>query len=99
MIRKCVKRHPILRPDSCAICRGFVPQTPNFRHEPPRRELLTLLPCVHLGEPTGETRECKTCGGSVKLKLLTCEIHGLCTVARRVDGVACCNGCKDHTPR
>lgn len=59
-------------------------------------------PCRHLGADTGERRECLACGtnrdgtkAKVRIKLLVCEIHGSCTVARNV-GVACCGNCKDY---
>jgi hypothetical protein len=49
-------------------------------------------PCAYLGDPTGEVRECGTCSGRVRLKVRACKIHGACTEARKVDGLACCRG-------
>ena len=54
-------------------------------------------PCANLGDPTGETRECRTCGGHVRIKLRACTVHGACTEAKAVEGVACCQGCPDRT--
>ncbi len=52
-------------------------------------------PCVHLGPPTGEFRDCPTCSGNVRLKVMGCGVHTTTTVGRKVDGVACCVGCPD----
>lgn len=54
--------------------------------------------CSHLGQPTGAKELCNTCTGRVELKVFACAVHGTCTVARRVPGQACCNGCKDYLP-
>lgn len=53
-------------------------------------------PCVHLGKPTGEVRECAACGGNVRLKVMGCKIHGQCTVGRPVSGLAYCGACPDR---
>lgn len=53
-------------------------------------------PCRNLGLSTGETVECKECKGTVRLKLMTCDIHGICTVRKKLEGVASCEGCKDY---
>ncbi len=52
-------------------------------------------PCVHLGPPTGQFRDCPTCSGNVRLKVMGCGVHTTCTVGRKVDGVACCVGCTE----
>lgn len=58
-----------------------------------------FAPCVHGGtEPTGETRACKSCNGSVELKLLKCHIHGTCTPVTAIPGTACCAICRERTP-
>ncbi|MCI0459761.1 MAG: hypothetical protein L0Z62_22655 [Gemmataceae bacterium] len=51
--------------------------------------------CVHLGAETGETGECVSCWGRVKLKVFGCVVHGTCTTGKQVEGVACCRGCPD----
>jgi hypothetical protein len=55
--------------------------------------------CVHLGTDTCTTVACSTCPKVVELKVFTCAIHGECTIAREVLGVACCNGCLDYERR
>lgn len=58
------------------------------------------LSCIHRGELTGETRPCKTCGGrQVTEPLLACAVHGVCTEARLVAGVACCRICEERAVR
>lgn len=61
-----------------------------------RKAAKTRPACAHLGEPTGETVECKTCGGRVQLKLLECSVHGTCTAGKKVEGIACCRDCTDY---
>lgn len=53
-------------------------------------------PCSLLGEATGETVECPTCKGSVKLKLFACECHGRCTLEKSLESVTCCRSCVDY---
>ncbi len=52
-------------------------------------------PCKFLGPPTGQFRDCPTCSGNVRLKVMGCGVHTTCTVGRKVDGVACCVGCTE----
>jgi hypothetical protein len=52
--------------------------------------------CPLRGEPTGETVTCRTCAGRVELKLFACSVHGTCTVGKKAEGVACCEGCPDR---
>lgn len=52
--------------------------------------------CPYFGEPTGESIDCPTCSARVSLKVFACEVHGKCTPGRKVNGVACCRGCKDR---
>lgn len=49
-------------------------------------------PCKRLGTPTGETVECPSCRGLVRVKLYACETYGTCTLGKVVKGVACCAG-------
>jgi hypothetical protein len=51
------------------------------------------LPCIHLGEVTGERRLCPTCMGHVEVKLYECAIFGRCTRGKPLEGVACCANC------
>ena len=89
MARKCLDKHPTPVPDSCSICRQFTPGHRNGKRDQPANK----APCSHLGEPTGEVRECKTCSGKVTLKVLACDVRGKCTVAKPIDGIACCKTC------
>lgn len=74
----------------CKVC-------PEKTSGPPRKTVAADVPCVHLGDPTGEKVECKTCAGRVKLKVYSCEVHGTCTIKTRHDGASgCCAGCKEY---
>lgn len=101
MLRVCVDRHPGPVPEECPICAAFVPRshrghsTAQAARRPKKTSRLDD-PCPYLGQPTGEERACKTCAGSVSLKVLACSLHTRCTVAKPVDGVACCEKCDDH---
>ena len=57
---------------------------------------ITRPPCVHLGEPTGESVSCATCSGHVVIKLFACGVHGSCTTGKRVVGTASCVGCAEY---
>jgi hypothetical protein len=50
--------------------------------------------CIHRGDQTG-ARECESCNGRVKIKTFSCDLHGECTLAKPLDGLACCGSCKD----
>jgi hypothetical protein len=51
-------------------------------------------PCIHLGEPTGDKRECVTCNGKVMIKLRKCAVHKVCTTHKPI-GWQCCASCLD----
>lgn len=53
-------------------------------------------PCIYLGVETGELRQCKSCGGNVSLKVLSCKVYGKCTVAKQQDDLACCKSCNSY---
>jgi hypothetical protein len=54
------------------------------------------LPCVHRGDPTGETQPCPTCTGTVMVPLLACKLKGTCTTSLLVPGVQCCRICTER---
>ena len=53
------------------------------------------LDCIHRGPQVGE-RQCPSCSGKVQLKVFACDIHKQTTIARQVDGLACCATCDDY---
>ena len=67
------------------------------------------LPCVHLGNETGERVVCGSCLDSegqptrTKIKLFACDVHGQCSLGMKLDGLACCShgktGCLDYSPK
>lgn len=64
-------------------------------------DLVDAIPCPHKGTPTGEARDCKTCGGTIKVPLLTCSLHGVCSEDKAVteangNPVRCCLICPDR---
>ncbi len=65
-----------------------VPSAPSHR--------FALPVCPLRGEPTGETRDCPTCSGTVRIKLLACSLHGECTDSKLIAGVYCCRTCPDR---
>lgn len=54
--------------------------------------------CVHRGEQASEV-ECRTCGGSVRIKVFECSVFEKCTVGRQVESIACCASCERFEPR
>lgn len=66
-----------------------------------------FAPCKHLGEPTGETRDCMVCGGKKQIPLRLCATHGKCTDDKQlvyreggsVVQVAWCRMCKEYAPQ
>lgn len=54
------------------------------------------LVCVNLGKESGKVISCPSCKGSVRIKLFDCQIHGVCTLRKQLDGIACCVGCADY---
>lgn len=60
--------------------------------------------CIHLGTPTGETRECDACAGGggkrkVPVPLYHCALHGTCSRERQLSSeIACCRICPDKRP-
>lgn len=62
----------------------------------PPVEVKRVRPCKHLGAATGDTRECKTCGGTKTIPLYHCGIHGVCTKDGMPDRTMNCGVCQ-HT--
>lgn len=51
--------------------------------------------CRHAGDVL-RTELCKKCGGSVKIKVFACELHGECSMQKEIQGIACCAKCPDY---
>ena len=87
----------------CYIAEG---DTPEVRYrvvdgvveiwEPKPRRNPVSGPCIHLGSQIDSVK-CPSCRGSVTLKVFACEVHGRCTIQKRVDTeTACCSACSDY---
>ena len=50
--------------------------------------------CLHRRNVARKIK-CGSCKGSVRVKIFACEIKGECTLARAIDGIACCATCED----
>lgn len=59
------------------------------------KSVVKSLPCIHLGEPNGNTVSCPSCRGTVQLKLFNCKIHGSTTLVKSISGIYCCVTCPD----
>ncbi len=96
--QKMAVRGAMVKAATCAGCslRNHPPLEPKQAKARPTAAKHPL-PCIHLGEPIGETVECQSCNGTVKLKLFACAVHGKCTTAKKVDAYAACPGCKDYS--
>lgn len=95
--RHCKAKHPNPADfvGECHFCRLAV-TNPSYRAwASPAASAAAAAACPHRGGPTGERHECPTCSGRVSIPVLSCAVHGACTFARKVEGVACCDGCKD----
>lgn len=80
------------------MVRVRVQDTPHEHHYEMRPEAVEL-PCRHLGVDLGETAECGSCNGRVRLKLHACSRHTLAVLGpQRASNraVACCAECKDY---
>jgi hypothetical protein len=72
--------------------RGVGPGQNTVRRRP---RTVQQQPCKHLGETLRE-QPCPTCKGEVRLKVFRCAIHEQCTLARKLEGPACCCLCDDY---
>lgn len=85
----------------CAVCsfRNLgAEDKPAYVAQHPQPENRKRGPCMHLGPPTGERVDCRSCQGRVLIKLLACAEYGLCTTEKQLDGIRCCATCPDHVP-
>jgi hypothetical protein len=97
MVRKPIPCGHLKREDGCLHCHNFATNK-SFRmlfKQGDAEAAFRSKACVRLGEDTGKKTACKSCSGMTQLTIFKCEIHGECTVGRKVGGMACCAGCKD----
>ncbi len=100
MPRPCLADHPRPSPD-CRLCLLYATD-PAYRTlwdgQPPPDLVRQKRPaCVHQGGPTGETRQCKACGGKrTTLKVLGCALYGGCMPENQEPGLVCCRTCPDY---
>src|SRR6516162_3585393 len=79
--------------DDCPRCTLYHTDERYCRLWEPNAPPIRLGECKHLG---GEVRRvgCGTCKGRVELKVFTCAVHGACTLRKKTEQAACCDGCK-----
>lgn len=54
--------------------------------------------CAHRGDLL-RTEPCRTCSGTVRVKVLACTVHGECTLGNKLPGLTWCLGrCDDWAP-
>ncbi|MDB5386237.1 MAG: hypothetical protein JWM11_1883 [Planctomycetaceae bacterium] len=51
-------------------------------------------PCLHRGEEF-RTEECPTCGGNVRVKIFSCQVHQECSLSSRLTAIKNCLDCAD----
>lgn len=81
----------------CPVCKRPFSERVRRDTPPPPRNCTDNVPCEYLGAPVG-TQECQGCRGTVRIKLFACEVHGQCTLGKRLDMLACCAQCGDYAP-
>lgn len=75
--------------------------TPVLGPKPPKRNCKNHKPlalCARLGEYQ-RTEECETCVGKTRIKVFACSLYGEATIAKKLDGIACCDKgkCADYS--
>ncbi len=74
--------------------------TPSMSRKELIQARLNKVPCVHLGDLTGESRRCEECGRTHKLiPLYSCPVKGPCSVDGRVKSAQHCLRCNSYVPR
>lgn len=53
--------------------------------------------CRHKGDEL-RRETCQSCAGSWQVKVFACSLHSACSMAKQIDGVACCAMCGDYSP-
>lgn len=64
---------------------------------PPKRECSVnkYIQCQHRSANSVRTVQCASCGGNVQIKVFDCSVHKECTLSKKLNGIACCESCKD----
>ncbi|MFQ5732191.1 MAG: hypothetical protein ACE5KM_09570 [Planctomycetaceae bacterium] len=60
-----------------------------------KRNPAAEFPCRHQGEHL-RVQQCRSCAGSVRLKVFACPLHDECTIGKTISGIACCTLCDDY---
>lgn len=81
---------------TCAACGWKAPARHVRRNCPKKKQ--PPGPCAHLGAEVRQ-QECDSCAGKTQIKVFACAVHGECTLGKKLDGLACCAGCKDYQPK
>lgn len=83
------------------ICRGenIAPHKADYYRQAWTMEGARASSCAHLGEYSGQAVKCGTCSGGTRIKVFQCDVHGQCTIAKPVDGIATCAGCRQFLAR
>lgn len=82
--------------DQCALCWLYHNNPRYKKHWDSHKTNIVLGPCANLGKATGERRECKTCTGTVQIKLMACTVYEQCTTVKKLEGLVCCRGCSSY---
>lgn len=56
-----------------------------------------MYECIHRKEDF-RLVACPSCNGNVQVKVFQCDKNGECSVSKRVDGIATCNGMRRAVP-
>jgi hypothetical protein len=51
--------------------------------------------CTHRG-PELRRQPCRTCAGTVQLRIFHCALHAECTIGQQLPAIACCSTCQDY---
>ena len=77
-------------------CRAaFTGPLPRYYHICGDKDAAMGGPCAHRGNVL-RTEQCQSCGGNVRFKVFTCQVHGQCTLAKMLSGIKSCVGCAQY---
>lgn len=91
--KKVGMQHPTIRKHIIAKSKANT----NRPKQPPRKPPKPKLHCIHLGQATGEQKECKSCNKTLSYhSVYNCALHGNCTITRSFEPLACCKTCGNY---